>query len=76
MRNFNLVRRGKVLVSAALVSLGTVAGSAMAAGSDYTSITAGIDSTQIAAALVACGVILVGAGFAKWGTKKVGGFFG
>jgi pectin methylesterase-like acyl-CoA thioesterase len=72
-----LALRNAQKIGTAVVVLGaTMSGSAMAAGTDFSTITAGIDVSTIVAALVGAAVILVGAGFAKWGSKKVGGFFG
>ncbi|URL60334.1 capsid protein [Luteibacter flocculans] len=48
----------------------------MAAGTDFSSIGAGVDSSTAITAIVAMGVIVVGPGFAKWATKKVATFFG
>jgi hypothetical protein len=69
-------RNAKKLASAGAVAASVVTGSAMAAGTDYSSVTAGVDNSTLITGLVGMAVILVGAGFAKWGAKKIGGFFG
>lgn len=69
-------RNAQKLAVALTLSLATLSGSAMAAAGDYSSIGAGIDSTDVVAGLLAFGAIYVGPGFAKWATKKVAGFFG
>lgn len=68
--------RQRIAASVAVLGGVVVAGSANAAGFDFSTITAGVDSSSVVTAIVAMGVILVGPGFAKWATKKVAGFFG
>lgn len=42
----------------------------------YGDILSGLDSAPMVAALIAAGTILAAVGFSKWGSKKVGRFFG
>lgn len=57
-------------------SLALVGGNAMATGTDFSSILTGLDGSTAVTAILAAAVILALVGFAKWGAKKVGKFFG
>lgn len=58
-------------------ALALSAGNAMAAGgTDFSSILVGLDGSTAVTAILAAAVILALVGFAKWGAKKVGKFFG
>jgi len=70
------MNKAKTLAVGAVVSMASVAGSAMALGDDYSSILAGLDSSTAITAIIGAGVLLAGVGFAKWATKKVARFFG
>ncbi|WP_369929343.1 hypothetical protein [Xanthomonas sp. NCPPB 2632] len=69
-------RNARKLGAAGAIAATAVSGSAMAAGTDFSSVTSGVDNSTLITGLVAMAVVLVGAGFAKWGSKKIGGFFG
>lgn len=71
-----IVLNGKKIATAVTVGGSMLAGSAMAAGDDYSGVLTGLDSTTVVTALVAAGAVYAGPGFAKWATKKVAGFFG
>lgn len=76
-----MAQRTKSLAVAGAGSLALVAGAASAqtatsTGTDFSGILSGLDNSTIITALVSAGSILVGVSFAKWGTKKVAGFFG
>lgn len=45
-------------------------------GTDFSAILAGLDGGTAVTAIVAAAAILAVVGFAKWGAKKVGKFFG
>lgn len=66
----------KRLAGTAAVASSVVAGSAMAAGTDFSGIGAGIDSSTVVTALIGFGAIYAAPGFARWATKKIAGFFG
>ena len=76
MRNVKMVKGGSALRTAIGGGLAVVGANAMAAGTDFSTITAGLDGSTIATACVAAAVILALVGFAKWGSKKLGRFFG
>lgn len=70
---------GKLQVLAVVaLSLLLVGGNAAATptGPDFSSILSGVDSSTAVTAILAGAVILALVGFAKWGAKKVGKFFG
>lgn len=71
--------KGKLVAVLPAASLATmVGGSAMATGGgpDFSGILSGIDGGTAVTAIVAAAAILALVGFAKWGAKKVGRFFG
>lgn len=71
--------RGKVYaVAPAAGALAMLSGGAMASGggTDFSGILSGIDGGTAVTAIVAAAAILALVGFAKWGAKKVGRFFG
>jgi hypothetical protein len=43
---------------------------------DFSDILTGLDATTATAAILGAAAILALVGFAKWGAKKVGKFFG
>ena len=49
---------------------------AFAVGPDFSSITTGLDASTVVTAVIAAAAILATVGFAKWGAKKLGRFFG
>jgi anaerobic C4-dicarboxylate transporter len=53
-----------------------VGGQAGAVGADFSTILSGLDATTATTAVLAAAVILAAVGFAVWGAKKVGKFFG
>lgn len=70
--------KGKLVAVLPAASLVLVGGSALAAGGgpDFSGILSGIDGATAVTAIVAAAAILALVGFAKWGAKKVGRFFG
>lgn len=56
--------------------LAVAAGSASAAGLDFTTITSAVDVSTVATAIIAMGALMILPGVAKWGAKKLAGFFG
>lgn len=70
------MNKAKTLGGAVVLAGSSMAGAAMAAGDDYSSILTGLDSSTAITAVIGAGVILAGVGFAKWATKKVARFFG
>jgi hypothetical protein len=81
----NLVKKvvaaGKTYVAPVLPAAAGFAGvlvgtSANAAGTDFSSISSGIDASTIVTAIVAMGAIMILPGVAKWGAKKLATFFG
>lgn len=72
--------KGKVYaVAPAAGALAMLSGGAMASGGsgpDFSGILTGIDGTTAVTAIVAAAAILALVGFAAWGSKKVGRFFG
>lgn len=70
--------KGKLVAVLPAASL-VVAGNALASGgggTDFSGILSGIDGATAVTAIVAAAAILALVGFAKWGSKKVGRFFG
>lgn len=49
---------------------------AHAAGLDFSSITSGVDVSTVATAIIAMGALMILPNVAKWGAKKLAGFFG
>ncbi|MGC1549000.1 MAG: hypothetical protein WA777_10765 [Rhodanobacter sp.] len=74
------VLKSKTLALGTLLAVGSAAAPAFAQTtgslSGLSALFSGLDTADIVTAIVSAGVILVGVGFAKWGTKKVGKFFG
>lgn len=72
------IKSTKLAVLAFLVSMLTIGGNAMATptGPDFSGILDGIDGTTAVTAMLAGAAILALVGFAKWGAKKLGKFFG
>ena len=60
-------------VAASLVSLGASAQTATA--TDFSSILAGLSASTAITAILGAGLIVAGVGFARWGVRKVAGFF-
>ena len=62
----------------ASVGFAAIGGTAMAQSSstNFSSILSGLDASTAVTAILAAAVILALVGFAKWGAKKVGKFFG
>lgn len=66
-------------IAPASAGLALVGGSALATeptGPDFSGILSGIDGGTAVTAIVAAAAILALVGFAKWGARKVGSFFG
>jgi|GEM_PF-1334450 len=70
-----VARNAKKLVTAVTIGGSVMAGSAMAAAPDYTSIGAGIAVDAVVAAVVSFGAIKIGPNFARWATNKIATFF-
>lgn len=70
--------KGKVYaVAPAAGAMALLSGGAMASsGTDFSGILSGIDGGTAVTAIVAAAAILALVGFAAWGAKKVGRFFG
>lgn len=62
---------GVVALAACLVGV-----PALADGTDFSSITSGLDTSTVVTAIVAAAALLALVGFAKWAAKKLGRFFG
>ena len=60
-------------VAASLVSMGASAQTATA--TDFSSVLAGLSASTAITAILGAGVIVAGVGFARWGVRKVAGFF-
>ena len=75
---FKRIKGHLVAIAPASAGLAMVAGNAAATptGPDFSSILSGVDSGTAVTAILAGAVILALVGFAKWGAKKVGKFFG
>jgi hypothetical protein len=75
---FKILKGGKVVATGALVAGGMAAGGAFAqtTGTDFSSILTGLSGASAITAILGAAVILAAVGFAKWGSKKVGKFFG
>lgn len=65
----------KVLVSG-LVASAALASQAQAAATDFSSLTSAVDASTIVTAIVAMGAVMILPGVAKWGVRKIAGFFG
>lgn len=64
-------------VAAVLTGLFATTGAfAAGTGTDFSSISSGIDASTIVTAIVAMGAIMILPGVAKWGAKKLATFFG
>ena len=50
-------------------------GAASATGVDYSSITAAVDVSTVATAIVAMGALMVAPNVARWAVRKLAGFF-
>lgn len=72
------VGRYATVIGVSGAALALPASKALAAGgsTDFSSILAGVDGSTAVTAILAAAVILALVGFAKWGAKKVGKFFG
>lgn len=70
--------KGKLYaVAPAAGGLALMSGGAMAGGgTDFSGILSGVDGGTAVTAIVAAAAILAVVGFAVWGSKKVGRFFG
>ena len=75
MKYRNMLLKYGPMGSAGLVAIG---GTAMAqtSSTNFSSILSGLDGSTAVTAILAAAVILALVGFAKWGAKKVGKFFG
>lgn len=71
-----MLRKWKGSLVAIAPAMALVGSSAMAAGPDFSGITSGLDGSTIVTACVAAAAILAVVGFGKWGSKKLGKFFG
>lgn len=71
-----MLRKWKGSLVAVAPAMALVGSSAMATGTDFSSITSGLDGGTIVTAVIAAAAILALVGFAKWGAKKLGKFFG
>jgi len=65
-----------VAPAAGALSLLSSVAMASGGGTDFSSILTGVDGGTAVTAIVAAAAILALVGFAKWGAKKVGRFFG
>lgn len=62
----------------ALLGLSAAAGASQiagATGTDFSSVTSGVDASTIVTAIVAMGAIMILPNVAKWGVKKLATFF-
>lgn len=67
----------RYLVAPALGAMAAAPGLALAGGgTDFSGILSGVDGGTAVTAIVAAAAILAVVGFAAWGAKKVGRFFG
>jgi len=71
-----MLRKVKGSLVAVAPAMSLVGGAAMAQGTDFSGITSGLDGGTIVTAVIAAAAILALVGFAKWGAKKLGKFFG
>jgi len=74
-------QKAKAVVMAGILAVGagaavTVTQPAMATGTDFSTITSGLDESTVITAVVAAAALLAAVGFAKWAAKKLGRFFG
>jgi len=79
MKYRNAVRKygsGALVAAPVGGALALVGSNAMAVGTDVSSILTGLDGSTAVTAILAAAVILALVGFAKWGAKKVGKFYG
>jgi hypothetical protein len=72
-----MLRKLGVSLSLSLIAaMSFIAPAAFAVGPDFSSITTGLDASTVVTAVIAAAAILATVGFAKWGAKKLGRFFG
>jgi len=71
----SLVRRGTSFVAACLLVLSSVIAPAHAA-IDYSTLTAAVDVSAVGTVLVAIAALMITVVVARWGIKKIIGFFG
>lgn len=77
MKYMNVVRKyGRNVALALPAPLLLIGGNAMAAATDFSSITSGLDVSTCISAILAAALLVAGVVFAIWGAKKVAGFFG
>lgn len=63
----------RVTLAACLLAL---AGSASAAGLDFSTIASAVDVSTVATAIIGMGALMILPSVAKWGAKKIATFFG
>lgn len=56
--------------------LAVAAGSASAAGMDFSTISSAVDVSTVATAIIGMGALMILPSVAKWGAKKIATFFG
>ena len=61
-----------VLASGVALATATSAG---AVGTDYSSISSGVDASTVVTAIIAMGAIMILPNVAKWAAKKIATFF-
>jgi predicted phage tail protein len=66
----------KKVLSAVVTASAVLASQAQAAGTDFSSLTSAVDASTIVTAIVAMGAVMILPGVAKWGVRKIAGFFG
>ena len=76
MKYRNILVKYGPTASVGLASIGGLAMAQSSSSTNFSSILSGLDASTAVTAILAAAVILALVGFAKWGAKKVGKFFG
>ena len=71
----NMIRRGSSFVASCLLLVAAVV-SPVQAAIDYSSLTAAVDVSAVGTVLVAIAALMITVVVARWGIKKIIGFFG
>ena len=71
----NIIRRGTSFAASCLLLVAAVIAPAHAA-IDYSSLTAAVDVSAVGTVLVAIAALMITVVVARWGIKKIIGFFG
>lgn len=71
----NLVRRGSLALTSFVLLVSAFVSPAQAA-IDYSSLTAAVDVSAVGTVLVAIAALMITVVVARWGIKKIIGFFG